>query len=95
MATQSLMLSMQQRESTRLLERAVDKNSKYLIMNLFPKQQYLFLTLCTSHMHKSPTMSPFLTLSLAEKAPHRGTRNKFNHSRNTKMERYLFGFRAV
>ena len=36
MATQSLMLSMQQRESTRLLERAEDKNAKSLIRNLSP-----------------------------------------------------------
>ena len=72
-ATQSLMLSMQQRESTRLLERAEDKSAKSLIRNLSPKQQGLFLRLCTSHMHKPPTMSPFLTLCLAEKAPQRAT----------------------
>ena len=61
MATQNLMLSMQQRESTRLLEWAEDQNSKSLIRNLSPKH---FLKLCTIHMHKSPTMSPFLTLCL-------------------------------
>ena len=72
-ATQSLMLSMQQRESTRILERAEDKSAKSLIRNLSPKQQGLVLKLCTSHMHKSPTMSPFLTVCLAEKASQRAT----------------------
>ena len=71
--TQSLMLSMQHRESTRILERAEDKSAESLIRNLSPKQQGLFLKLCTSHMHKKPIMSLFLTLCLAEKAPQRAT----------------------
>ena len=74
MATQqSRMLSMQQRESTSLVKRVEDKNSKLLIRNLSPKQQDLFMKLCTRHMHKSPTISLFLTLCLAEMAPHQAT----------------------
>jgi hypothetical protein len=72
-ATQSLMLSMQKTESTRIQERAEDKSAKSLIRNLTPRQQGLFTKLCTDHMHTAPVVPTFLTACLAEKAPHRAT----------------------
>jgi hypothetical protein len=76
-ATQNLMLSMQQseqqREVVRLQERAEDKSAKSLIRNLSPRQQGLFLKLCTNHMQKEPVMPAFITSCLAERNPIRAT----------------------
>ena len=72
-ATHSLMLSMQQTETTRLKERAEDKTAKSLIRSLTAKQQALFTRLCTTHMKKDPVMPEFLTSCFAEKTPHRAT----------------------
>jgi hypothetical protein len=77
-ATHSLMLSMQKTETTRLQERAEDKSAKSLIRNLSPRQQELFVRLCTTHMQDTPVVPPFLKLCLAEKAPHRAT-NLISH----------------
>ena len=75
---------MQKAETTRLQERAEDKSAKSLIRNLSPVQQALFTKLCTSHMHKEPTMSSFLTSCLAEKTPLRATNLIAHESRKWK-----------
>ncbi len=72
-AAHSLMLSMQQTETTRLRERAEDKSAKSLMRNVSPRQQSLFTKLCTSDMRSVAVMPPFLASCLAEKNPIRAT----------------------
>jgi hypothetical protein len=73
LATQSLMISMQNTENNRIKERAEDKSAKSLIRNLSPRQQELFTKLCTDDMRRVAVMPPFITSCLAEKTPIRAT----------------------
>jgi hypothetical protein len=73
LATHSLVISMQNTETTRLQERAEDKSVKSLMRNLPPRQQAPFAKLCTIDMRSPAVMPPFMTSCLAEKTPIRAT----------------------
>jgi hypothetical protein len=72
-ATQNLMLSMQNGETNRLKERAEDKSAKSLLRSLSPRQQALFTKLCTNDMRNAAVMPAFMTSCLAERTPIRAT----------------------
>jgi hypothetical protein len=84
LATHSLMISMQNTETTRLQERAEDKSAKSLIRNLLPRQQALFTKLCTINMRSAAVMPPSMTSCLAEKTPIRATNLILQASRKWK-----------
>jgi hypothetical protein len=72
-ATHSLMISMQNMETTRLQERAEDKSARPLMQNLSPGQQAPFTKLCTADMRSVAVMPPFMTSCLGEKTPIQAT----------------------
>jgi hypothetical protein len=73
LAAHSLMIWMQNAETTRLQERAEDESAKSLMRNLSPRQQALFTKLFTIDMRSTAVMPPFMTSCLAEKTPIRAT----------------------
>jgi hypothetical protein len=91
-ATTSLMLTMTSHEATRVKERLEDKSKETLIRNLGPRQQGVFLKVCTDNMRTPPKMPEFLKMALAEKTPHKATNLIVSETRNWKGSFSMPGF---